>query len=310
MRKSSTSRSRNGERFGRILAGLLLLALPVLACSFIPQRGDKAATATAEAVYVEQKLGQTLEVERRITAAAQTEQAGQVTATARVREQITATAQAQATQQALATAHAAATATAEANIIATAQAASFLPLVQDLVNRGYLPSTQGSYYRPDNYSQSLASNSGLIVHRMGYSPSAFLVRANIKYEVANSKTGNWFITGCGFAYWDNGQNDYYSIFPALDGFVYARAFMKGRQYRLDQSFYRIPPRPSGSYTATLVAGPRGSYLWIGEDLVKHTIVLDKSMTSGALSFLVASGSEQGYGMRCSFTDVELWVVED
>lgn len=308
MKKSRGSRGVGGRRLPRILVGLLLLILPGIACSFIPQQVDRAATATAEAIYVEQKLGQTLEVERRVTAAAQTDQAELVTATARAQEQLTATAQARATQQALATAHAAATATQEANIIATAQAASFLPFVQDLVNRGYLPSSQGTYYRPENYSQSLASYSGLIVHRMGYSPKTFVVRANVKYEVA-SRTGNWFITGCGFAYWDNGQDNYYSVFPALDGIAYSRAFVNGRQFRLDQSFFGVLPRPSGSYTATLVAGPKGSYLWVGDELVKRTTVVDKSMTTGALSFLIASGTDRDYGMRCSFTDVELWVVE-
>lgn len=296
------------KRFWRILAGLLLLALPGIACSFIPQRVDKAATATAEAVYVEQKLKQTLDVERQITSVAQTEQSARVTQTARVREQITATAQAVATRQARATAQAAATATAQSQITATAQAASLLPLVEDLVVRGYLPTAEGRYYRPEDYEQTLANKSGLIVRRMGYSAKTFLVRADIQYEVA-SKSGNWFVTGCGFAYWDNGQDNYYSVFPAMDGLVYSRAYVNGRQYRLDQFFYGVPTRPAGNYTATLVAGPNGSYLWIGERLVKRTIVVDKSRTEGALSFLIASGTDQDFGMRCKFSNVELWVVE-
>lgn len=288
--------------------GLVLIFILASACSILPLPVDKEATSTAEAILVAEKLAQTMTVEQRETEAVQTEQARVVTAAAREAQEQTATVAARQTAAAQATERAGATATAAALATATTQAAGLAQLAEQYAQQGLLPSAAGSYYRLEDYSQNLAARSGMVVRRTGYSPQSFILRANVSYEVFNDKS-NWFITGCGFAYWDNGKDDYYSLLVALDGNIYARVFSNGRQYNLDRRYFYVLQRPAGTYPVTLVVNPKNSYLFINNALMKKTGLIEKAKTEGALSYLLASGNDKDFGTRCSFTNVELWVVE-
>ncbi len=292
---------------GCLLAGIVLLA----GCSTLLPAilADRPATRTAEVVALEQKLEQTRQARQRQTEEAATQFARQVTATAEEFARQTAAANARQTATAQAVAVAAITATHAAEQTATQQAAGLSAAVQRFVGEGYLPSSQGRYLRLGEYEQNLAVRSGLVARRTGYSPKVFAVRARVKYEVA-SENSNWFITGCGFLYWDNGQENYYSVMAALDGYTYARVFLRGNQYNLGRVFYGVPPRPDGEYMATLVVNQEHSYYFINDELIKKTNTIDSSMTDGALSFMLASGTDDDFGTRCTFTDVELWIVEE
>lgn len=270
---------------------------------------DRPATRTAEVILLEQKLDQTRQVRQQQTEVAATQRARQVTATAEEAARRTAAAQARQTAEAQATAVAAVTATSAAQQTATQQAAGMYTAVQEYVALGYLPSSAGRYVRLEDYEQNLATRSGLVARRTGYSLRVFAVRANVKYEVA-SKNANWFITGCGFLYWDNGQENYYSVMAALDGYAYARLFLRSNQYNLGRIFYGVPVRPSGEYTTTLIVNQDQSYFFVNNELLKKTDTIDTSMTDGALSYMLASGTDEDFGTRCSFSNVELWIVEE
>jgi hypothetical protein len=270
---------------------------------------DRPGTATAEALIVAQRLQQTQEVEdQKATDAAATEQAA-ITATRAV--QLTEIAYQEATATAIfgATQTAAIQQTQEVQKTATQQAAGFLPLVQDLVKKGMLTTDQGTYHALEEYTGQQNKPDYMTIRSTGQSPQSFVIRANVDYSSAGNAR-DWARSACGFMFWRKDAMNYYQAYLGLDGNVYADAVKDNKFIGLGKGYYGLPPRPSGSYQVTLVGSPKGFTVFYNDKPIKTVRAVDGSVTEGTLNFTVVSSYPGDYGMRCKFSDIEIWTAQE
>ena len=202
---------------------------------------------------------------------------------------------------------------------ATAQASSFYATVQQLYADKAISSTEGTYYQPDDFSQSWAQIDWFRWWDMNYSPDNFVVQADITYDTA-SRNSNWNSTGCGFVFRNkNGtdENDHhnYRVSVNLDGYIVGdglngHEYFDGKEYgkflSLGKKFYGRPSIPSGNYKLLVAADKDWISVYLnGKQYLHHQ---DKTYTSGNLAFTLNSGTNAGTGTTCKFTHVELWVL--
>lgn len=307
--------SLSGEKGRRAAAagliGLGLIGLSALSCGvFGSLAQNNPATKTAEAILVEQKLRQTMVVEeQQMTVQAATQAVLDTTATAEYALAQTATAEAEIAAAFEATEQAAAQATEIQAATATQAAAGLSADIQKYVKDGYLDTEQGTYYRLSDFEKSVAKINYRIWWRTKYSPKTFVVRADVAYESA-STTANWYNAGCGFVFWDNGPVDHYRVLAALDGNVYAEAYVNNNRLELGKAFYGPPELPKGSYRLELIVNQQNSYVFVDGRMVKKSDIIARSKKEGGFSYTLGSGTNKDFGTRCTFTNVELWEVAE
>lgn len=290
---------------------LLLLALGVMACSFLTglqeavfgsptpapaliQLADIQATQTSLA---EQISAATVAFE-----AQQTLQAQQVAET-----KIAADLFATATQLAP-TQLAAAQPTATPIIVATStpQTGALDPVIQQLFDDGKVGSTKGSAFALSDFEDSQALLNNYFWSKTGYSAENFVIAADVDWATA-SKTSNWPWTGCGFVAGLQESKEHLFAFLGLDGFVrIARQTANGPKYFTDRRYGKLDI-PEGSAHLMLVAYNQKIAFYVNDKLINEAN--DTRYKEGPIYYAVFSGTNKDYGTRCTFKNVNLFIFE-
>ncbi|MCJ7623614.1 MAG: hypothetical protein MUO76_08930 [Anaerolineaceae bacterium] len=186
---------------------------------------------------------------------------------------------------------------------ATLQAESMYDLVESFYADDIISSTDGIYYQIDDYDASWAQISWYQWEPTGFSPSNFVLRAEIAYDSA-SNSANLAESGCGFVFRDTGNKNHYRFFYALDGYIYLTGLKNGTWLSLGRAYYGHPVIPSGDFSMILVAEGDTFTIFInGEKLHSRQ---DATHPDGYLHYTLASGTNKDYGTRCVMTEIELW----
>jgi len=193
---------------------------------------------------------------------------------------------------------------------ATEQAQSMADYVASLQDRGYVRRTDGSYYAIEDFEDSLAKINYFQRTRTDYSPTNFVIRSHMAWESA-SENANWEYSGCGFIFHENEEKgEYYMVQLGLDGYVWAGAEVSGTSKWAQTQQHITLDRSEGSADLTLVVYGANVTVLVDEQEVFKTQsnLLTSRIPSGALSFMLNSGTNAGFGTRCSWTQVELWDI--
>ncbi len=299
--------SRRGKQ-GVVGAMLTLGLLALMLANCTPIVTDRDATRTAEAVIVGARLQQTAEVEQyaQMVASATARMVDAQTQVA-VRQTSVAGTQAAATQQAAATATALFEAQQRANATATQQAAGLSAEAAEYAQKGWLPGAAGRYHRLDEYTGEEPNRGKVLVRGTGYDPTEFVIRARVQYQNA-ARGGDYARSSCGFLLWRLDGENYYQVYAAMDGNVYANALVGNRFIPLGRGYFGLPGLPDGEYELTVIANRERIRVLLNDTLVKTFLTVENSRMEGKLYFAVTSGVEKDFGTRCAFTDAELWEV--
>ncbi len=281
--------------FARSTVVMYLLALLALAGCMPESELESTPTPdrTAE-VRETQRAGTEAAAATAEVAARQTEtqQALDLTATEDLRAQ-----QAAATQAARV-----ARSTAQA-VSATAAAQPILDRVLDLVSAGELSRSDGRYHALDDFDQSWAQINWYQWWYTQRSPSSFVLRANASWESA-SDTANWWNSGCGFVFREDGVDNHYVVHMGLDGWAYLARVLRGSPKQLGEGYYGAVDVPSGSASLMLVVDGSDISFFVNDRRVLRRV--DTALTEGELALTLLSGTNRGYGTRCRMTEIELW----
>jgi hypothetical protein len=196
--------------------------------------------------------------------------------------------------------------TATALAQATIQAQPLAEEIQRLYTEGMLNDTEGLYYQLDDYSGALAKINWMEPAWTGFAVSDFVLRGNIAWETA--KTGaNIAGSGCGFSFGiDNEFKNYHIAIFTLDGNV--RLFRcwncsAGLEYISSGYYDKIDYMKGNVDVMLIVEGTRIQFYVNGE----HTFDLPNQKDfKGYLTYTISSGTNYGFGTRCTFTNFELW----
>ena len=192
------------------------------------------------------------------------------------------------------------TPTSTPNLAATQKYESFQSSLEKFASDGIIPSLEGEYHSLDDYSKSLAKSGYFNWATYDeFKPTNFIIQAKVK--IANATTENVFKSGCGFVFEDVFSN--HALFFALDG----------------NANYRTGGRDRGSkyVDATLFQNPEGVRLTVilyNKSLlfyVNDQKAITQTVYGGPFSVgpSILSGTSEGFGTRCDFTEVALWEMD-
>ena len=178
--------------------------------------------------------------------------------------------------------------------------------MQSLADEGYLESTSGTFYTIPEFNETWAQLNWYQWWSTEHAPKDFLITAHTTWESA-SGTADWWNSGCGFVFRENGEDDYYLAYLGMDGWVYLSRIKGGNYAGLGPRAYGEVDVPKGeANVALLVEGRKLHYFVNGEHVLTRDDLQD---TPGALSLTLLSGTNKGFGTRCIMDDVALWEIQ-
>ncbi len=199
------------------------------------------------------------------------------------------------------------TATAQFLASSTIQASTMQRSVQNLILKGILTSNQGTFASLPNFDQSLASNNSGKVLTSDFAPNNFVLRANTFWDAASTGT-NWFASGCGIAFhMTNDSKDYYAIRLTLDGHADLLSYTNGVMSDVYKTFYGYLSTPSGGAQIMLVVNNGWITYFVNEKQALR--IQANAHPFGQLGTALYSGTNQGFGVRCQMTNIELWQLQ-
>lgn len=262
---------------------------------------DEAATELAAEATMEAELDaeatafQALEDAALTAEAEETEQAARAEATADAQD--TQVAQERAVTR---------TAQAEATLArATASARGIADEAARLMAGGFITRSDGTFFRPDDFSESWAQINWYQWWGTGYAPADFVVRAHFHWNSA-SNNANWFNSGCGFVFREQDREpyDHYLAYLGLDGIVYIERARNGTLTTLGSARYGRVSIPEGE--ADFMLAVDGNKITAFVNGTRVVTVLDSGRADGWLNYTLVSGTNRDYGTLCEITDTELW----
>jgi hypothetical protein len=265
---------------------------PTVAPSNTPDRTAQAQETSEAAAQQEN--------EARATVDRATEEAEQLAATNQAATQVHLTEEAVAQ---VATQEAAAVQTVTA---ATAQAQPMVDLVQQLYADGHLSRTDGTYFTLPDFDASWAQIGRYIWIPTGFSPTDFVIKADASWDSA-SDTANWWTSGCGFVFREDGVENHYLAYLGLNGRVYFFRNVNNVYATLGSSYYgKLDTHEGYAQIMLVVEGINITFFVDGEKV--HTRQ-DQGLASGNLALTLLSGINTGFGTRCKMVNIELWELK-
>lgn len=194
-------------------------------------------------------------------------------------------------------------ATPDVNITATAQAVSMQVDMKKLADEKLVSSSTGQYYTVQNFSGEWAKLSYYHWWPLNRKPTNFAIRADVTWESA-MPNANPSKAGCGFVFHENGPDNLHITYLSTDGYVRNHRTDKRVVTDLKANWAGKFDMTSDSAQIMLVV----DYQWItvfvnGKQIVRFQ---DDRLNGGGLAYAIASGSNNDFGTRCTFENVELW----
>jgi hypothetical protein len=193
------------------------------------------------------------------------------------------------------------------NLAATERADELNAEVQDYFDKGYLSTTEGRFRELDDFSYDWAQLGWYRQFPVQDAIGDFFLSAHFKW---NSAFKNSDISGCGFVFGVQENDDHYAVF--LDR---QKVLFLITDSRLGFSKPVGPTRGTGivkfDYPAeadfSLIV--KGAYAYVlvdGEVSAEYTLAQSRS-SKGGLGLTVLSGTNKDYGTRCEMTNLHLWL---
>ena len=195
------------------------------------------------------------------------------------------------------------------NLAATKRAEELNAKVQDYFDQGYLTTTEGRFRELEDFSFDWAQLGWYRRFPVQDSVGDFLLSAHLKW---NSAFKNSDISGCGFVFGIQPNDDHYAVF--LDR---QKVLFLITDNTVGFSRPVSPTRGTGTvkfdYPAeadfTLIV--KGAYAYVlvnGEVSAEYTLAQSRS-AKGGIGLTVLSGTNKDYGTRCEMTNLQLWLPE-
>jgi predicted small lipoprotein YifL len=200
------------------------------------------------------------------------------------------------------------TATAAVQATATAYAQSFMEVIQGLYDDGKIATTEGELIRLEDFERSEAQINYFFPEPLNYTANNFVFSSKLSYAI-DGKSPNWFSSGCGFMYGlqeTGGQGVF--VYVGGDGFLHALEGYKSSWPRVLMKKWGKGSEFKGEADLMIVQSNLTSYAYVNGKLVGEFYT--RFYKPGDLGQTMISGSNKGFGVRCSWTDSNLYLLED
>lgn len=176
-----------------------------------------------------------------------------------------------------------------------------------LAESGLLTKTNGKIKHIPDFEEEWAQINWYRWYRTSHSPSDFIIRADASWESASDKA-NWWTSGCGFVFREDGVDNHYLAFLDMNGIAHLDRVRNGSTAHLGRSNLNYPlEKPADEANIMLVA--EGNIISFFVDGYLMLSRQDLSFAEGELGLTVLSGINKDFGTRCEMTNIELWELE-
>jgi hypothetical protein len=270
-----------------IRLAILVIVIVTLACGSSGKTAENTATVVKPTEVVEVQPTEVIDTQATADAEAEMQAATEDAAAAAE----------EATQAA---------ATAEVEIQATSEADSMYQQVLELEKKGVISSSDGTYTRLEDYTREWAQINWASTNLYdNIAPTNFVIRANVAWE-ADSPTPNSFNTGCGIAFHATDSGRYF-VFLAGDGNVYFENVDTKTYNAFGKAYYgKVSARKDEARVMLAVDRDSMTFYVNEQKIINRT---HKAHPTGALGYTLLSGTNHGFGTRCSITNIELWELD-
>lgn len=189
------------------------------------------------------------------------------------------------------------------NAQSTANAGAMLADLQALEEEGRIESISGHYIQLDDFIKSAAMINYFDFFETNNRSTNFALRAHMLLESAGTR-GNAFTSGCGFVFRLQDFGNFYLIYQGMDGNVW---FFRELNDQLTHVAHRYVgqvgfPRAEMDILF-IVQGPTFQWFVDGSYIGQF---YEPVFEDGELFYSLVSGTNEGFGTRCTLTDVDLW----
>jgi hypothetical protein len=193
------------------------------------------------------------------------------------------------------------------NLLRTQQASGMFLKVQQYARDHYLSSTSGIYQRLNDQIHYYANPGHYKWEYIGLKLDDFAIESDLIWENTTETTGN-SLSGCGFIFHSDGYSSYISAFLGLDGYVYMDSFANTKIQPLGKSYFgKVEVSQGNAHIALVISGNHYAF-FVNKKMILQSISETDLQKTGALAYVVYSGSDKGVGTTCKFTNIDLWTV--
>jgi hypothetical protein len=190
---------------------------------------------------------------------------------------------------------------------ATEAVSEIRPIVDALYDAGHITTRDGYHQELNTWEYNWAQmNWYTIFPTKGDSEATdFVLLMDLSWESA-SKYNELDVAGCGFAFRaDETYGSYYAFLLTLDGYLSFLSKTPQKYSVLSKAYWGKLDYAEGSTTIILVA-QGNTFQVFNTDLERIDLRYGSALTEGSIAYILSSGSNDGFGTRCQFTDVDLW----
>lgn len=196
--------------------------------------------------------------------------------------------------------------TATSVVRSTQDAAGIDSLAKRLYADGAISSPDGTYTNLGDFQESWAQIGWYQWWSTNNKLENFVVHAQTNWESA-SLTADWFNAGCGFVFRAKDENNHYMIYLALDGNVYMKGYVDGYYREFGKGYVGDLPHIQGEADVILAVDGNQITFYVNGKKVFHRE--ETEFSSGDFAFTLVSGTNKGFGTRCTMKNVELWTLK-
>ncbi len=196
------------------------------------------------------------------------------------------------------------------NLAATQRVEDLNSVALDYFEKGYLNTSSGKFTELDDFQEEWAQLGWYNWWILDHNASDFYMSAHFRWQSAYKNSD---ISGCGFVFGIQENNDHYAVF--LDR---ARVLFISS----DQSSGGARPLGTTRGTGSVKFGEtteadftlivKGAYAYVlvdGEVVGEYTLSQSRPLF-GNVGLTLLSGTNKDYGTRCEMTNLHLWIPEE
>lgn len=295
-----------------VVAALLLMLFIVSSCG--PSKASLAETESAIQSTSQAQGTNTARVQQTSVAETQQFEDTQAAATA---EAVTATWEFNVTQTSEQATHQAnaqntqAARTQEAIAQSTEAVSEIYGVVQALYDAGQISSKEGSFQQLPYFDESWAQIGYFYISPIQDSfVEDFVLLVDVSWEASTSAT-EFFRAGCGISFRvADDLSEYYTFMLGLDGKMnFFPKLSSSNTVILSKANFGDIEHMKGS-TSFIITAEGINFQVFNENLERIDLRNGAELGSGYLAYQLASGSNTDFGTRCTFTDTDLWRIEN
>lgn len=194
------------------------------------------------------------------------------------------------------------------NLAATQRMDDLNAEAQEYFDLGYLATTDGRFFEEEDFNEEWAQLGWYSWWMLNQRARDFFISAHVKWTSAYR---NADISGCGFAFAIQENQDHYAVFLDRSNvlFLDSGAYTKklGTTRGTGRVDFANPFDEPQEADFTLIVNGTSAYVLVDDELVAQYTLSQSKTLRGNLGLTLLSGTNKDFGTRCEMTDLHYWL---